>query len=241
MAESETTYLHLAKAGLWTENPGLVKLLGLCPLLAVSNTTINGLSLGLATLITLLISNTLVSALRSIIAPAIRIPLYVLVIATTVSVIELLMQAWLPGLFMTLGIFLPLIVTNCLILGRAEAFAAREPVRFAVADALAMGMGFIAVLVLLGALREFIGQGSILIDSHFLFGEAARSWSLQIFDAEHGLLMALLPPGAFIGLGLLLALKNLIDNHSVKRKLVHDDRMTAAKNIMSKTKPRHTI
>lgn len=212
------TYLRLVKEGLWTENPGLVKLLGLCPLLAVSNTAINGLSLGLATLLTLLVSNTLVSVFRSIIAPAIRIPLYVLLIATTVSIIELLMQAWLPNLFITLGIFLPLIVTNCLILGRAEAFAAREPIRFAIADALAMGVGFIAVLVVLGAARELIGQGSILADSHFLFGEAARSWTLQVFDAEHGLLLALLPPGAFIGLGLLLALKNLIDNMIVRQK-----------------------
>lgn len=215
-------YWHLTKTGLWTENPGLVKLLGLCPLLAVSNTAINGLSLGLATLLTLAVSNTLVSVFRSVIVPAIRIPLYVLLIATTVSIIELLMQAWLPNLFITLGIFLPLIVTNCLILGRAEAFAAREPIRFALADAIAMGVGFIAVLVVLGAIREFIGQGSILADSHFLFGETARTWTLQVFNAKHGLLMALLPPGAFIGLGLLLALKNLIDQQLAQDKVVQN-------------------
>lgn len=232
MKQSNLIYLRLAKAGLWTENPGLVKLLGLCPLLAVSNTAINGLSLGLATLLTLLISNTLVSALRSLIPPAIRIPLYVLLIATTVSIIELLMQAWLPDLFITLGIFLPLIVTNCLILGRAEAFAAREHIRFAIADAVAMGIGFIAVLVVLGAVRELIGQGSILSDSHFLFGEAARTWTLQIFAAKHGLLMALLPPGAFIGLGLLLAAKNLIDRFVVQRKIVHDKNKAATENLM---------
>jgi len=211
MSEPASPYLALIKAGLWTENPGLVKLLGLCPLLAVSNTAINGLSLGLATLLTLVVSNTLVSVFRYLIKPAIRIPLYVLLIATTVSVIELLMQAWLPNLFVTLGIFLPLIVTNCLILGRAEAFAAREPVRFALVDAIAMGAGFIVILVLLGAAREFIGQGSVLVDAHFLFGEAARHWTIHIFAAEHGLLIAVLPPGAFIGLGLLLALKNLAD------------------------------
>lgn len=204
-------YASLAREGLWTENPGLVKLLGLCPLLAVSNTAINGLSLGLATLLTLLVSNTLVSSFRSAIAPAIRIPLYVLLIASTVSIIELLMQAWLPNLFITLGIFLPLIVTNCLILGRAEAFAVRQTVPLAIVDAIAMGLGFLAVLVLLGAAREFIGQGSILADSHFLFGESARNWTVHVFNANNGMLIALLPPGAFIGLGLILAGKNWID------------------------------
>lgn len=210
-------YASLAREGLWTENPGLVKLLGLCPLLAVSNTAINGLSLGLATMLTLLVSNTLVSSFRSAIAPAIRIPLYVLLIASTVSIIELLMQAWLPNLFITLGIFLPLIVTNCLILGRAEAFAVRQTVPLAIVDAIAMGLGFLAVLVLLGAAREFIGQGSILADSHFLFGESARNWTVHVFNANNGMLIALLPPGAFIGLGLILAGKNWIDQ-SINQK-----------------------
>ncbi len=205
------TLWQLAKEGLWVENPGLVKLLGLCPLLAVSNTLINGLSLGLATLMTLLVSNTLVATFRTSIAPAVRIPLYVLIIAATVSVIELLMRAWLPSLFVTLGIFLPLIVTNCLILGRAEAFAARNSVQVSIVDALSMGLGFLAVLVLLGGLRELIGQGSVLADSHHLFGELAKSWSIQVFSERHGMLLAILPPGAFIGLGLLLAAKNKID------------------------------
>ncbi|MCL4142691.1 UNVERIFIED_CONTAM: hypothetical protein GTU68_019115 [Idotea baltica] len=206
-----SSLVQLAKEGLWIENPGLVKLLGLCPLLAVSNTLINGLSLGLATLMTLLVSNTLVATFRTSIAPAVRIPLYVLIIAATVSVIELLMQAWLPSLFVTLGIFLPLIVTNCLILGRAEAFAARNTVRVSILDALAMGLGFLAVLVLLGGLRELIGQGSILADGHHLFGETAKAWRVQLFEEHHGMLLAVLPPGAFIGLGLLLAVKNKID------------------------------
>jgi len=212
ITEHKAIYTQLIKDGLWVENPGLVKLLGLCPLLAVSNTAINGLALGLATLATLLVSNSLVSVFRSLIKPAIRIPLYVLLIASTVSVIELLMQAWLPDLFVTLGIFLPLIVTNCLILGRAESYAARESVRFAAIDAIAMGVGFLVVLVLLGSARELIGQGSVLADSAFLFGESASSLTIQVFDAQHGLLMALLPPGAFIGLGLMLAAKNIIDN-----------------------------
>lgn len=213
----KVTLAQLAKEGLWTENPGLVKLLGLCPLLAVSNTLINGLALGLATLMTLIVSNTLVSMLRSSIPAAVRIPLYVLIIASTVSVIELFMQAWLPSLFVTLGIFLPLIVTNCLILGRAEAFAVRNSVRLSFIDALAMGLGFLFVLALLGGARELIGQGSILADSHHLFGEMARGWSAQLFNEQHGLLLAVLPPGAFIGLGLMLAMKNGID-HALARR-----------------------
>jgi len=206
-----TTEKQIWHAGLWKENPAMVKLLGLCPLLAVSNTTINALSLGLATLITLLVSNSLVAALRNAIPHAVRIPLYVLVIASTVTIIELLMQAWLPNIYMTLGLFLPLIVTNCLILGRAESFAVRNPVRYAVSDALAMGTGFIIVIVMLGACRELIGQGTLLADSHFLFGESARTWTTTLFSSQHGFLLAILPPGAFIGLGLLLALKNSID------------------------------
>jgi len=213
-----TSVTQLAKEGLWLENPGLVKLLGLCPLLAVSNTLINGLSLGLATLATLLVSNTLVSSFRRSIPSTIRIPLYVLIIASTVTVIELFMRAWLPNLFVTLGIFLPLIVTNCLILGRAEAFAVRHSVRLSALDALFMGLGFLMVLTLLGGMREFIGQGSILADSHHLFGESARQWSLQLFNEDHGMLLALLPPGAFIGLGLLLALKNKMDAVSASRE-----------------------
>ena len=209
--ETTLSAAQLWRDGLWHENPGLVKLLGLCPLLAVSNTAINGIGLGLATLLTLLVANAMVSLLRQAILPAIRIPLYVLVIATTVTVIELCMQAWLPALHASLGIFLPLIVTNCLIIGRAEAFAARQPVTLAVTDALAMGSGFLLVLVVLGGLRELIGQGTVLADAHLLFGAVALNWPWQLFDAGHGLLLAILPPGAFITLGLLLACKNLID------------------------------
>lgn len=205
------SYRQLVKDGFWTENPGIVKLLGLCPLLAVSNTLINGLSLGLATILTLVISNTLVSSVRHYLPSTIRIPLYVLIIASTVTVIELLMQAWLPQLYISLGIFLPLIVTNCLILGRAEAFASRSPTQHAFIDALSMGMGFLFVLVILGGARELIGQGSILADSAYLFGQAASEWPIHLFNEDHGLLLALLPPGAFIGLGLLVALKNKID------------------------------
>lgn len=209
---SSTETSRLWFEGLWSENPAMVKLLGLCPLLAVSNNIVNGLGLGIATLVTLLVANTLTSIFRPLLMSSIRIPVYVLIIATTVTIIELLMKAWLPGLHASLGIFLPLIVTNCLIIGRCEAFASRNDLRPSIIDALAMGFGFLGVLLLLGALRELIGQGTLLDQAHLLFGDSATKWTIQLFDANSGLLLALLPPGAFITLGLLLAGKNAIDS-----------------------------
>jgi len=205
-------------AGLWSENPALIKLLGLCPLLAISNNAVNGLGLGIATLTTLFIANVSTSLLRPYLIRAIRIPIYVLIIATTVTIIELLIQAWLPGLHNSLGIFLPLIVTNCLIIGRAEAFASRHDLKESITDAVAMGIGFIWVLVILGTVREFAGQGTLFDQADILFGERAINWTLQIFNPDQGVLLALLPPGAFITLGLLLALKNLTDSIVQKRK-----------------------
>ncbi|MFK8080128.1 MAG: electron transport complex subunit E [Granulosicoccus sp.] len=197
--------------GLWQDNPALVKLLGLCPLLAVSNTVTNALALGIATTLTLLISNVCVSMLRGFLIHAIRLPMYVLIIASTVTGIELMMQAWLPALHASLGIFLPLIVTNCLIIGRAEAFASRQNCNSAAVDALAMGTGFTWVLICLGAVREVIGQGTLFDDAQLLLGDFASNWTVKILAAEHTVLLALLPPGAFLVLGIMLALKNLID------------------------------
>lgn len=197
--------------GLWRDNPALVKLLGLCPLLAVSNTATNALALGIATTLTLLVTNISVSFLRAYLMHAIRLPIYVLIIASTVTSIELLMQAWLPALHSSLGIFLPLIVTNCLIIGRAEAFASRQSVSTASVDALAMSAGFSWVLICLGAIREVIGQGTLFNDAQLLLGDYAANWTIKLLSTEHTVLLALLPPGAFLILGLLLALKNLID------------------------------
>lgn len=205
---NERSFWH---KGMWSENPALVKLLGLCPLLAVSNNAINGLGLGIATLITLVVANCLTSLLRPILLSSIRIPIYVLIIAATVTILELLIKAWLPGLHSSLGIFLPLIVTNCLIIGRSESFASRHTLSESLRDALAMGIGFLWVLLLLGGIRELIGQGTLLDEAHILFGEQALNWTLYVFNADHGILLALLPPGAFITLGLLLALKNKLD------------------------------
>ena len=197
------------RKGLWDNNPGLVQLLGLCPLLAVSNTLINGLGLGLATTLTLLASNTTVSLIRRYTRPEIRIPVYVLVIAAIVTAIELLMNAWLHGLYKVLGIFIPLIVTNCCIIGRAEAFAARNPVRAAATDGLAMGLGFTLVLLALGGIRAVLGRGTLLADAELMFGAAAKGWEWQFADG--GWLLMALPPGAFIVLGFLIAGKNALD------------------------------
>jgi len=204
-------YGPIIRDGLWKNNPALVQLLGLCPLLAVSNTTINGLGLGLATILTLVASNGLVSLFRKKIPDEARLPVFVMIIASIVTVIELSMNAWFHELYLILGIFIPLIVTNCAITGRAEAFAARNPVGPSVVDGLMMGLGFTAVLVLLGAVRELIGQGTILSEAHLMFGEAARNMTIVVIEDYRGFLMALLPPGAFIGLGLIVALKNVID------------------------------
>jgi Na+-translocating ferredoxin:NAD+ oxidoreductase subunit E len=212
-----TSYAKIAHDGLWKNNPGLVQLLGLCPLLAVSNNLVNGLSLGLATLFVVTMSNTTVSAIRRFARPEIRIPIYVMVIASLVTVVELVMNAWLHGLYKILGIFIPIITTNCMIIGRAEAFASKNPVPRAFFDGLMMGTGFLLVLVVLGGARELIAQGTLLDGAHLLFGEALRGFRLTVIPEYRGLLLAALPPGAFIGLGLLVALKNWIDRRYAPR------------------------
>lgn len=196
---------NIWRQGLWDNNPGLVQLLGLCPLLAVTTNTVNGLGLGLATMCVLVITNTLVSLIRHQIPRNIRIPLFVLIIASAVTVVELLLQAYFYELSRTLGIFIPLIVTNCTILARAEAFASKQPPRLALQDGLAQGLGFAAVLIVLGASRELVGQGSLFANADTLLGPWASGLTLTFLPSNQGLLLALLPPGAFIGLGLMVA------------------------------------
>ena len=205
-------YKTIVRDGFWSNNVGLVQLLGLCPLLAVTGTFINGLGLGLATLVTLVASNVIVSLIRTLVRQEVRIPVFVLVIASVVTVIELVMSAWFYDLYKILGIFIPLIVTNCSIIGRAEAFASKNSVGRSFIDGLSMGMGFLLVLVTLGGLREIIGQGTLFAQAHLMFGEAARVLTITLIDDYSGFLLAILPPGAFIGLGLLIAMKNAIDN-----------------------------
>ncbi len=212
-------YKKITLDGLWHNNPGLIQLLGLCPLLAVTGNVINGLGLGLATLITLTISNSAISLSRRWVRPEIRIPFYVLVIASIVTMIEMIMHAVTPELHGVLGIFIPLIVTNCVIIGRAEAFASKNELAPAALDGFMMGLGFTLVLVTLGAMRELIGKGSLLSDASVMFGSIADNWTIQVFDNYQGLLLAILPPGAFIGMGVLIAIKNIIDKKLAKKQI----------------------
>ena len=209
--KAKNNYRKIIKDGLWTNNPGLIQLLGLCPLLAVTGNVINGFGLGLATIVTLTISNTAVSVSRKFIRPEIRIPYYVLVIASIVTMIDLIMHAITPELHAVLGIFIPLIVTNCVIIGRAEAFASKNALAPAALDGFMMGLGFTLVLVALGGMRELIGSGSLLSDASIMFGSIADNWTIKVFDNYQGLLIAILPPGAFLGMGFLIAFKNIVD------------------------------
>ena len=214
---SDITYGQLIKDGFWNNNAALVGLLGLCPLLAVTNTAINGLGLGIATFVVLVLSNFTISLIRNIVRNEIRLPVFVLVIASFVTAVELSMNDWFFELYKVLGIFIPLIVTNCAIIGRAEAFASKNSLAKSIVDGLAMGVGFAIVLVALGAMREFIGMGTLFSQAHLMFGEGARGLTFSMGEDFKGALLAILPPGAFIGLGLMLALKNNVDHSAEKR------------------------
>ena len=211
-------YGKIIKDGLWNNNQAFVALLGLCPLLAVSNTVINGLGLGLATTLALVCSNTVVSFIRNLVPSEVRLPVFVLVIACIVTMIELAMNAWFFGLYKILGIFIPLIVTNCSLIGRAEAYASKHSAEKAFLDGLFIGLGFTFALVTLGSLREVIGSGTLLAKADLMFGPAAKAWQINVIDDYSGMLLAILPPGAFIGLGFLIALKNIIDSWLKQRK-----------------------
>ncbi|MBW3139344.1 electron transport complex subunit E [Ferrimonas balearica] len=204
-------FREIAWQGLWKNNPGIVQLLGLCPLLAVTNTLTNAMGLGLATLVVLVSSNVLVSLLRKGIPNEIRIPVYVMIIAALVTCVQLLVNAYAYGLYLSLGIFLPLIVTNCVIIGRAEAFASKNPVGAAALDGLMMGTGFMLVLMILGGTRELIGQGTLFDGADQLLGDWASVLRIQVMHLDSPFLLALLPPGAFIAMGLLIALKNVLN------------------------------
>ena len=212
-----TEMKDIAYNGLWKQNPGLVQLLGLCPLLAVSNTLVNAFSLGLATTMVMTLSSATVAPIRSYVPNEIRIPVFVLIIAVLVTVVQYLMNAYLYGLYIVLGIFVPLIVTNCIVLARAESFASKNPVLPSAFDGMMMGLGLTAVLAVLGGLREIVGKGTLLSGIDLLFGEQAKAWVIPVIPDYHGFLLAILPPGAFIGLGLIIAAKNWLDLRASKK------------------------
>ena len=204
-------YSELTHNGLWKNNPALVQLLGLCPLLGVTNSVVNSIGLGLATIFVLVASNTCVSMVRHITRAEIRLPAFVMIIAAAVTCTELLMQAYAYEMYEILGIFLPLITTNCVILGRADGFACKNTVPAAAYDGFIMGVGFAIVLFLLGAARELIGTGAIFANMDLIFGAAASDWKWVLNSNYPQFLLAVLPPGAFILTGLIIALKNAID------------------------------
>lgn len=203
-----TEYKKITQDGLWNNNPGLVQLLGLCPLLAVTGTIVNGIGLGIATTLTLITSNVTVSLIRNIVPNEIRLPVFVLIIASFVTIIEMMLKAFYYDLYLALGIFIPLIVTNCSIIGRAEAFASKNTMDKAFIDGLMMGIGFTIALATLGGMRELLGYGTLFSQAELMFGQA---WTtIVVFDNYHSFLLAILPPGAFFGLGLLIAFKNVL-------------------------------
>ncbi|WP_445768507.1 electron transport complex subunit E [Rheinheimera sp.] len=222
-------FKDLTLQGLWKNNPGLVQLLGLCPLLAVTATVTNALGLGVATLLVLLGSNVAVSLVRNHVANEIRIPVFVLIIASLVTAVELLMNAYTYDLYLSLGIFIPLIVTNCAIIGRAEAFASKNAVLPSAIDAIMMGLGFLLVLLVLGAIREILGQGTLFDGAELLLGDWAKALRIELYRVDSHFLLAMLPPGAFLGMGLLIALKNVIDNKLKQRQAVEKGSIARAR------------
>lgn len=220
---TDKTYGELAYNGFWKNNPALVQLLGLCPLLAVTGSVVNALGLGLATMMVLTGSNAAVSLIRNFVPDTVRLPAFVMIIASLTTCIELLMKAYTFELYQILGIFIPLIITNCTILGRADAFASKNPILPAAWDGFVMGAGFAVVLLLLGSVRELIGSGTLFANMDLLFGAGAAGWVLRPFDNYPGFLVAVLPPGAFIITGLLIAAKNLIDARLKAREQAQKD------------------
>ncbi len=212
---TSTPYRDIAHNGVWKQNTGLAQLLGLCPILAVSTGVVNAVSLGLATILVMAISNLAVAGLRNFIPYEIRIPVFILIIAALVTMVDLAFNAWLHGLYLVLGIFIPLIVTNCIVLARVEAFAAKNPVWQSAFDGIMMGIGLVAVLAVLGALRELIGSGTLLSGIELIFEGSSALRMLP--ESYPGFLLAVLPPGAFVLLGFMIAGKNWIDARAARR------------------------
>ncbi len=221
-------YRRITRDGLWDNNIVFAQALGLCPLLAVTGTASNGLGMGLASTAVFVVSALMISLLRDIITPQVRIPIFVLIIAVLVTLVDMFMNAWVHDLHKVLGLFIPLIVTNCAILGRAEAFASRNPVAPAVVDGIMMGLGFTLALVALGAAREILGSGTLFANAALLLGDWASFLELRLIPDYKGFLLIILPPGGFIVLAFLLAGKRLVDRSLAKRRAVSEQAAAAS-------------
>jgi electron transport complex protein RnfE len=212
-----SSYRTITREGLWDNNVVFSQLLALCPLLAVTGTATNGLGMGLATLVVLAASGLSVSLLRGLITPEVRIPVFVLIIASIVTLVDMIMNAWMHDLHKILGLFIPLIVTNCAILGRAESFASRNAIAPSVVDGLMMGLGFTLALVSLGAVREILGSGTLFANASLLLGDGFAFLETTLIPDYKGFLLMILPPGGFLVLGFLLAGKRLLDGRLQQR------------------------
>ncbi len=226
-------YKRIMRDGLWSNNIVFSQMLALCPLLAVTSSATNGLGMGLASLLVMVISNLSISLLRKVITPQVRIPVFVLIIATIVTLVDMSMNAWLHDLYKVLGLFVPLIVTNCAILGRAESFAFKNSVIPSVIDGFMMGLGFTLALVILGAVREIIGSGTLFANAPLMLGDAFSFLELTLIADYKGFLLMILPPGGFLVLGFLLAIKRLIDLPKKSNKtfsIENEDKENSIKN-----------
>lgn len=210
-------YRKIAKDGLWDNNVVLTQNLALCPLLAVTGTATNGLGMGLATMVVMVASNAAVSFNRHFIPAEIRIPIFVLLIAALVTLVDLCLNAWMHELHKVLGLFIPLIVTNCVILGRAESFASKQPLMPSIWDGLMMSVGLTMAMVVLGAAREIMGAGTLFANASVLLGEGFHFMELTIIPEYKGFLLMALPPGGFIMLGFLVAAKRLLDKRATEK------------------------
>jgi len=210
-------YKVLARDGLWDNNPVLAQRLALCPALAITTTATNGLGMGIATTMVLVITNAVISIFRNVVTPEVRIPVFILLIATIVTVVDLMINAFLHSLYTVLGLFIPLIVTNCVILGRAEAFASRNEVLPSAVDGLMMGVGFTAALTVIGAIREIIGSGTLFANASSLLGSAFSFLELTLIPDYKGYLIMMLPPGGFIVMGFLMAAKQVLEQRAAKK------------------------
>ena len=197
--------------GLWRQNAGLVQLLGLCPTLAVTVNITNGFALGVATIFVMMLSNISISPIRNYVPESARVPIFILVIAGLVTIVDLSINALSKPLYDALGIFIPLIVTNCIVLARVEAFASKNSTLPSLYDGFFMGLGLTFVLIILGAIREIVGNGTLFQNVHFLIGEKYQFLTIQLFDSSDGFLLAALPPGAFIALSALIVFLNLVN------------------------------
>jgi len=204
-------YRQIFSDGLWNNNVAMGQMLALCPLLAVTTSATNGLGMGLASVTVLVMTNVLISSVRGIITPQVRIPVLIVLIATVVTLVDMGINAYLHPLYKVLGLFIALIVTNCAVFGRAESFACKNGVRLAAADALSMGLGFTWVLVVIGGMREILGSGTLFAHASLLLGDGFAWLEMTLIPDFNGVLLAILPPGAFMALGLLIAMKRLVD------------------------------